>query len=89
MYAELLSLASAVAQAVDPVPEENDVKAGWAAFALFALLIAAVVILAFSLVKRLRNAERAEEQGLYDPSDKPKAGPADTTSESPTESPKE
>ena len=77
MYAELLTLVTAVVQAADKVPEEEDVKAGWAAFALFGLLILAVVFLAFSLTKRLRNAQRAEEAGLYDPSDKPKESPTE------------
>jgi hypothetical protein len=71
MYAELLTLVTVLADGTDKVPEEEDVKAGWVAFALFGLLIGAVVFLGFSLVKRLRNVERAEAEGLYDPSDKP------------------
>ncbi|MGA8846963.1 MAG: hypothetical protein WB471_10150 [Nocardioides sp.] len=55
--------------AVDKVPEDDDVVAGWTAFALFGLLIVAVAILGFSLTKRLKNAARAEEEGLYDPSE--------------------
>jgi hypothetical protein len=69
MYAELFTLVTVLADGTDKVPEEEDVKAGWVAFALFGLLIAAVVFLGFSLVKRLRNAERAEAQGLYDHTD--------------------
>jgi len=76
MYAELLTLVTMVVQVADKVPEDEDVKAGWTAFALFGLLILAVVFLGFSLVKRLRNADRAEKEGLYDPSDrKPPAEP--------------
>jgi len=67
MYAELLTLVTMVVQVADKVPEDEDVKAGWTAFALFGLLILAVVFLGFSLVKRLRNADRAEQEGLYDP----------------------
>jgi flagellar biogenesis protein FliO len=77
MYAELLTLVTVVVQAVDEVPEDEDVKAGWVAFALFGLLILAVVFLGFSLVKRLRNADRAEALGLYDPSDKKPERPAE------------
>ncbi len=55
---------------VDETPDPTDVKAGWTAFLVFLLLIAAVVVLAFSLVKHLRRADSAEEAGLYDPSDK-------------------
>lgn len=77
MYAELLTLATVVVGAVDEPPEDEDVKAGWMAFALFGLLILAVVFLAFSLVKRLRNAERAEAEGLYGSSDKEPERPAE------------
>ncbi len=68
MHALLLML-------VDTSPDENDVVAGWTAFGLFGLLIVAVAVLGFSLTKRLRNVERAAEQGLYDPST-PKNRPA-------------
>jgi hypothetical protein len=70
MYADLLTLVMFLADGTEKGPEPEDVKAGWVAFALFGLLILAVVILGFSLVKRLRNAERAESEGRYDPSDK-------------------
>jgi len=49
----------------DPTPAPEDVKAGWTAFAIFLLLILAVVVLAFSFVKQLRKAQRAKEAGLY------------------------
>ena len=58
---------------VDDVPDDNDVKAGWVAFAIFIGLILAVAFLGFSLVKQLRKVDAAEEAGLYDPSDKKKA----------------
>jgi hypothetical protein len=50
---------------VDKPPKDEDVKAGWTAFVLFLLLIAAVVLLAFSLVKQLRKAQAAEDAGVY------------------------
>ena len=53
-------------------PEPEDVKAGWTAFLIFILLIAAVVFLGFSLVKQLRKAQAAEDAGLYDHDDKKK-----------------
>jgi hypothetical protein len=52
-------------------PKPDDVKAGWGAFALFLLLIAAVVFLGFSLVKQLRKAQAAQDAGLYDEPEKP------------------
>ena len=65
----LVSLALWVAE---QAPEDEDVVAGWTAFAVFGLLIAAVVFLGFSLTKQLRKADQAEAAGLYDPSDKKK-----------------
>ena len=65
----LVSLALWVAE---QAPEDEDVVAGWTAFAVFGLLIAAVVFLGFSLTKQLKKADRAEEAGLYDTSDKKK-----------------
>ncbi len=50
---------------VDPSPEPEDVKAGWAAFALFLLLLVAVGLLGRSLVKQLRRAQAAKDAGAY------------------------
>lgn len=66
-----------VVSLADEVPEDEDVKAGWTAFAIFIGLILAVALLGFSLVKQLRKAEAAEEAGLYDPSDKKKRAGAE------------
>ncbi len=61
--------------AADPVPKEEDVVAGWTAFALFGIGILAVVVLGFSLVKRLKNVDAAAAAGKYDPSTpKPQRG---------------
>jgi hypothetical protein len=54
-----------VVRLADETPEPEDVKAGWTAFIIFLLLIAAVVLLAFSLVKQLRKAQAAEDAGVY------------------------
>jgi hypothetical protein len=51
--------------ASDPVPDANDVKAGWGALFLFVALILAVVVLARSFVKQLRKAQAAREAGVY------------------------
>ena len=59
-----------VTSLVDDVPDDEDVKAGWVAFAIFIGLVLAVAFLGFSLVKQLRKVDAAEEAGLYDPSDK-------------------
>ncbi|MCW2814789.1 MAG: hypothetical protein JWN84_2244 [Nocardioides sp.] len=60
---------SLLSMLVMAAPEEEDVVAGWTAFGLFGLGALAVVLLGFSLTKRLKNVEKAAEAGLYDPSD--------------------
>ncbi len=57
----------AMAWATDKPPEPEDVKAGSTALVVFLLLIAAVVVLAFSLVKQLRKAEAARKAGVFGP----------------------
>ncbi len=47
---------SVVSLVLMAAPDDEDVVAGWTAFAIFGLLILAVVILGFSLVKHLRRA---------------------------------
>lgn len=42
-------------------PEPEDVKAGWIAFGLFLLLVAAVVFLWFSMRKQLRKVNFEEK----------------------------
>ena len=76
-----------VTSLVDDVPEDEDVKAGWVAFAIFIGLILAVALLGFSLVKHLRRAQASEEAGLFDPSDKRKAPRPPVQSEGPAEGP--
>ena len=82
----LLSAANTVAELVvrvaDQTPKDEDVKAGWTAFVLFLLLIAAVVVLGFSLVKQLRKAPAAEDAGVYGSDDEPAASESDADSDS-------
>lgn len=54
--------------ALDPVPSDNDVKAGWGAFGVFALLILAVVFLCWSFVRQMRKVKAAADAGVYDES---------------------
>jgi hypothetical protein len=83
-----MTVVSLVVWAAQQTPEDEDVVAGWTAFAVFGLLIVAVVFLGFSLTKQLKKVDRAEEAGLYDPSTKKKragrisqAGEADQADE--------
>lgn len=47
-------------------PEANDVVAGWTGLLLVLAMIAAVAFLGWSLVRQLKKADRAQEQGVYD-----------------------
>lgn len=62
---ELVLVLADVVRFVDDVPKDEDVKAGWTAFAVFLLLIGAVALLGLSLVKQLRRAEAAKNAGVY------------------------
>ena len=61
MHALLLPLTLAWA---DKAPEPEDVVAGWTAFALFLLLLAAVVVLGVSLTRHLKTADQARDAGV-------------------------
>ena len=69
----LSELALLLVRLEDETPKPEDVKAGWTAFVLFLLLLAAVVVLGFSLSKQLRKAQAAKDAGVY--GDDPATGP--------------
>jgi hypothetical protein len=79
--AVLYPLTELVVRAADQTPKDEDVKAGWTALVLFLLLIAAVVVLAFSLVKQLRKAQAAEDAGVYGSDDEPTDSDSDAEAE--------
>jgi len=66
--ADALSL---VLAATDPVPEKEDVKAGWTAFAIFLGLAAAVALLGWALTKQLKRTEANRRAGAFGPVDDP------------------
>ena len=72
------------AAASDPVPSDNNVKAGWVAFAVVLVLIVAVVFLLRSFTKQLKKVERANDAGVYDeqPSTEPGLPPTTVERES-------
>ena len=78
--AVLFPVAELIVRAADKTPKDEDVKAGWTAFVLFLLLIGAVVVLGFSLVKQLRKAQAAEDAGVYG-SDEPADSDSDSDAE--------
>ena len=61
----------------DKMPKPEDVKAGWTAFTIFLLLLAAVALLGWSLTRQLRKAQAAKDAGVFDDPDAPPAPPAD------------
>jgi hypothetical protein len=61
----------------DPAPTDNAVKAGWLAFAIFLILIAAVVVLCMSFVKQIRKTRAAQERGVFGPYEGPDGGGAE------------
>lgn len=57
--------------ATDPVPTDDNVKAGWTAFAVFLLLLAAIVFLGWSFSRQLKKVKKANDEGVYGDSDVP------------------
>ena len=70
----------------DPVPDENNVKAGWVAFAVVLVLIVAVVFLLRSFTHQLKKVEKANDAGVYDetPDAEQTSGPASGSGLPPT-----
>ena len=64
MHTLIVTLAGLAALA-DPTPADNDVVAGWGAFAVFAGLAIAVALLGWSLVRHLRKARRNADEGAF------------------------
>jgi len=73
-----------VTLATDPVPADNDVKAGWTAFAVFLLLALGVFLLWMSMRRQLKKAEKARQEGVY--GDEP-AAPEEHTEHEPEDHP--
>lgn len=69
-----------IVRLADEAPAPEDVKAGWTALIVFLLLIAALVVLSFSLVKQLRKAQAAKESGVYGDEPAEKSGDSSTGS---------
>ena len=84
MHAVVATVVSAVAAKDKPVDQDTNIVAGWTAFWIFLLLIAAVVVIGFALTRSLRTAARAKDAGVY--GDEPVV---DESDDSGPESPKE
>lgn len=71
MLAQHLSAPAAlVVSLVDKTPKPNAVVAGWVGMLVFVLLALAVAFLGWSLTRQLKKAQKAADEGKYDPSDK-------------------
>ncbi|RYE76267.1 MAG: hypothetical protein EOO74_08705 [Myxococcales bacterium] len=51
---------------VDPVPQDDEVKAGWVAFWIFLGLIVAVALIGWFLSRSLKKSKATLEAGGYD-----------------------
>jgi hypothetical protein len=70
---------AALAAYADPVPDKDDVKAGWGACGIFVVMAVAVALLGWSLVRQLRKTERNAEAGVFGDEDKPDIADDDRT----------
>ncbi len=66
MFPELVHAVEALtlvltSASVDDVPEPEDVKAGWTAFAMFLIGCAAVALIGWSLYRKLKGADERRE----------------------------
>jgi hypothetical protein len=64
-----------------PDLKDEDVTAGWTAFAVFILLILAVAFLGWSLSKQLKKAQAAKDAGVYGPDEPDTAAGSDAETE--------
>lgn len=71
VFSVLLPLVTLAEESVDP----KDVKAGWLGFGVFLLLVLALAVLCFSMVKQLRKAQAAKDAGAF--GDEPKSDGTD------------
>lgn len=69
-----MDLLLALVTAADPVPEPEDVRAGWTAFWIFVALAAATALLMWSFLRQIRKTRVNAERGVYgDPDPRPEA----------------
>lgn len=61
----LYAIASFVSLATDPVPDKENIKAGWVAFGVFIAMAVAVGFLCWSLFKHLKKTERNAAAGAF------------------------
>lgn len=61
----LYAVATFVSLAADPVPDKENIKAGWVAFGIFIALAVAVGFLGWSLNKHLKKAKANADAGAF------------------------
>jgi len=61
----LYAVATFVSLAVDPVPDKENIKAGWVAFGIFIAMAVAVGLLGWSLTRHLKKTKLNAESGVF------------------------
>jgi hypothetical protein len=64
--AVLLPLVVRLADPTQQAPDDNDVVAGWTAFAVFLLMAVAIAFLGWSLSRQFKKVRAAREAGVFD-----------------------
>jgi hypothetical protein len=65
MPAQLVLLLGSVLTSLDPIPKDEDVKAGWIGFGLFLALLVVIGLLGWSLTRHLRHVESNRRSGVF------------------------
>lgn len=61
----LYTIATFVSLATDPVPDKENIKAGWVAFGVFIAMAVAVGFLGWSLTKHLKKTKQNADAGAF------------------------
>jgi hypothetical protein len=70
---ETMDLLLALVTAADPVPEPEDVRAGWTAFWIVIAMAVATGLLLWSFTRQLRKTKENAARGAFGPVEQPEA----------------
>lgn len=59
------TIAAFIAVATDPVPDKENIKAGWVAFGIFIAMAVAVGLLGWSLTRHLKKTKANADAGAF------------------------
>lgn len=80
---ETMDLLLAVVLAADPVPEPEDVRAGWTAFWIVIAMVVATALLMWSFTRQIRKTKDNAARGVFGPVEQAGGAEAADGSESP------